>query len=184
MKSDEPDEASYGRRRVLLAAGSTLGVGLAGCIDRLPLVGADDEGEETQPHVHGYLFVLIDGNEISFERSKYLLGESDRVTTTFHFHAHDEPNRWHMEGKRLVLAAALDALPDMEYRLEDGRNVLQIDGQTYSAVDTNTDIAITARGGAIDPKTYRLKSGDVITIRITTVAGTGAGTGEDERASE
>lgn len=169
MSSDEPNHVSFGRRRAILGAGSVLGVGLAGCIDRLPVGGEDDE---VQPHVHGYLFVTIDGNDISFARSKYLIGESDRVTTTFHFHDYDEPNRWHMEGRRLVLAAALDALPDVTYRFENGGHVLHVDGETYSAANPTTEITITERGRAIDPKAYRLNRGDVISIRITTDSGT------------
>lgn len=169
MSSQGPGVASDGRRRVVLAAGSWLAADFSGCISRLPVAGGD---EEVTPHVHGYLFVVIDGDETSFTQSKYLIGESDRVTTTFHFHAYDEPNRWHMEGQRLVLAAALDALPDVTYRSENGGHVLHIDGETYSEANPNTEITITERGRAIDPKTYRLNSGDVISVRITTDSGT------------
>lgn len=176
MSSDEPNTGPNIRRRALLGAGSCLLAGLtglSGCLSRMPVVGRNDDEARPHPHphIHGYLLVSIDGEELSFEREKFLRGTSDRVTSTFHFHATDEPNRWHLEGERLVLAAALDALPDLSYRSEDSAHVLRIDGHTYDESNPGTEIAITERYDPIDPTTYRLHSGDVIYIRITTDGG-------------
>ncbi len=154
------------RRAFVGALGAGSLAALAGCAaarERAPFLGSDED--EDGIHEHGYLFVEVDGEEVDFSESKYVIEESD-AAPEFHFHDYDEDERWHMEGEWLTLSEALDLLAEMEYAAENGAHVLTVEGEVYDERDGD-EITITERDdGEIEPEEYELRDGQVIEITV------------------
>lgn len=96
-------------------------------------------------HGHGLIDVTIDGQTLDFSRQRYQL-EDD----AFHFEGGDG-QVWHTHAQGVTLEYAMSTLG-----IDVNSTSVTFDGETYSARDPNTEVAIEVNGNSVDPKTYVL----------------------------
>jgi hypothetical protein len=128
-------------------------------------------GDQSGEHWHGTLFFEVNDERVNFEQSKY-----EELDEKFHFASDGDRYKWHNELETVTLQYALNTLPDIEYRHEGQSHIITFRDTTYRSSDSDTSIT-TIRGETnIDPWTYTLRDGDVITVRINTDTTTTNGT--------
>ncbi|ELY97980.1 hypothetical protein [Natrialba asiatica] len=164
------------RRTVLSMAGATGGMlALSGCLSNSGLFGSNDRINK-----NGEITITVDGE--SFETKSQFQSENvDNESAAFHLH--ESNGRWYMEGEEPVtVAEGIDLLPSFEFETVSGSPVVTIEGTTYDAGESGTELTFTLDGEEIDPTEHEPADGEEIIVEITTESETE--TADDDAAAE
>lgn len=163
-------------RNKLLVAGAVIIIGLSALIYFGAFVvfgplgsSSDGGGESYEPeHEHGTLTVVIDGDELDFTESQYVMQDE-----CFHFHD-GEGEVWHTHCDGVTLEEALETLG-----IQVTETAITIHGTEYNDTAPDTSVSVTVNGETVDYETYELQgvgllneardgAGDDIRIQIST----------------
>lgn len=126
---------------------------------------AGDHIDHDDLHVHGYINMTVNGEEVNFSQSKYKTPGHNQY---FHFEGHTAP-LWHAHAWGVQLGYAMGTLPGINVT-EDS---VTYENTTYERSDAGTSITIQVNGEPVDPSTYVLKDGDKVTIEVESSNGSG-----------
>lgn len=109
-------------------------------------------------HVHGYINMTVNGEEVNFDQDKY---KQPGHSQHFHFEGDTAP-LWHAHSWSVTLQYGMDTLTGISVT-EDS---VTYENTTYERSDSGTSLTIQVNGESVDPSTYVLKDGDKVTIEV------------------